>query len=109
MSTSIARQQKDGPGGGYSTMSNLQGETNAQDRHLLQAASQNRHLLQQFARLRHMADRIKIPRSICDRAQEIYKKLYMSMKLSGDPNFDTKQGRFVQMPMRSLDPSLRRK
>ena len=30
-----------------------------------------------------MADRIKIPRSICDRAQEIYKKLYMSKKLSG--------------------------
>ena len=36
-------------------------------------------------------------------------KRNMFMKLSGDPNFDTKQGRFVQMPMRSLDPSLRRK
>ena len=31
-------------------------------------------------------------------------KRNMFMKLSGDPNFD-EAGRFVQMPMRSLDPS----
>ena len=35
-------------------------------------------------------------------------KRNMFMKLSGDPNFDSKAGRYVQMPMRSLDPSLRR-
>ena len=50
MSTSIARQQKDGPGGGYSTMSSLQGVASAQDR----------HLLDQFRKLQRMADRIKI-------------------------------------------------
>jgi transcription initiation factor TFIIB len=73
MSTSIARQQKDGPGGGYSTMSNLQGVASAQDR----------HLMEQFRRLRRMGDRIKIPRLICERAEEIYKKLYLTKKLSG--------------------------
>jgi transcription initiation factor TFIIB len=73
MSTSIARQQKDGPGGGYSTMSSLQGVASAQDR----------HLLDQFRKLQRMADQIKIPRLIRERAEEIYKKIYLSKKLRG--------------------------
>ena len=73
MSTSIARQQKDGPGGGYSTMSNLQGVQDSKDR----------HLLEQFRRLRRMSDRIKIPRLVCERAEEIYKKIYETQKLKG--------------------------
>ncbi len=73
MSTSIARQQKDGPGGGYSTMSSLQGVASAQDR----------HLLDQFRKLQRMADRIKIPRLVRERAEEIYKKMYLSKKLRG--------------------------
>lgn len=73
MSTSIARQQKDGPSGGYSTLSNLQGVQDSKDR----------HLLEQFKKLRRMADRIKIPRIVCERAEELYKKLYETKQLRG--------------------------